>query len=101
VPDACELTRAAELAVARLHHDDESGLAGYLAVRAAVLEAVCSGGPREPAEALLAVDRAVLDAIDLARGRLRAAIVEIVDARRALDAYHGAPLAERVVERLG
>jgi len=100
VPDVRELTRAADLAVARLHHDDESGLAGYLAVRAAVLEAVCSGG-REAAEALLAVDRAVLDAIDLARGRLRAAIVEIVDARRALEAYHGAPPAERVVERLG
>jgi hypothetical protein len=70
-------------------------------VREAALEAVYSGGPRETAEALLAVDRVVLDAIGLARGRLRAAIVEIVDARRALDAYHGAPLAKRVVERLG
>lgn len=101
MPDARELTRAAELAVARLREDDESGLACYLGVREAVLQAVCSGGPREMAEALLAVDRAVLDAIGLARGRLRAAIVQVVDARRALDAYHGAPIAERVVERLG
>jgi len=101
VPNVRRLGETAEIALRRLAEGDESALADYLTARDAVLGDLRAGSSRDGAEIVVALDRKILEAVDVERERLRAAIRNIVAARQALNAYRGETSDPHLVERLG